>query len=75
MNIYDGTSFVSKFKNRLSFVKFQIGEKTVLDRMGVGKGVVAYDKQFDCNEISALCCLPSQTSINMAYSNGDLAKG
>ena len=73
LNIYDGTSFIVKQRNQLAFVKFQIGEKSVLDRLGMGKGVVAFEKRFDCNDISALCCLPSQTSLSMCYSSGALS--
>ena len=72
MNVFDGSSFLTKRRNHLSLVKFQVGEKTELDRLGRGRGVVVFESELDTNEIGAMCCLPSQSFLNMAYSDGTL---
>ena len=39
INIFDETTFATTSKNDLNFVKFQLGQKSELDRTGAGKGV------------------------------------
>ena len=71
-NIQNGLSFVSKFKNEISLIRFQLGEKSELDRSGAGNAISVYSMVRDCNEISSFCCLPSMTSISLTESNGEI---
>ena len=71
-NIQNGLSFVSKLKNEISLIRFQLGEKSELDRSGAGNAISVYNMVRKCNEISSYCCLPSMTSISLTESNGEV---